>query len=497
MGSLASIILAAGQGTRMKSALPKLLHPIYGRPMAAWSVENARALGADPVALVVGHGADEVRAALGEGLLYVTQAERLGTGHAVLQAREALAGRADTVLVLYGDMPTLRPETLQRMVETHTSRRPAITMLTVHAEDSMGFGRVVRDGAGRVQAIVEEAAATPEILALTELNCGVYCFDAAWLWANLPHIRPTPPKNEYYLTDVAELAVAGGQPVETVTITDVTEVQGINTRVHLARSAEILRARIAERLMLEGVTLVDPATTYVDAGVTVGPDTVIHPNTHLLGKTAIGADCAVGPNAILRDTVVGERCEIVASVLEGATVDDEVDIGPFAHLRPGAHLGRGVHMGNFGEVKNAYLAPGTKMGHFSYVGDAELAGVGVTQGHVASLSRRAATSAVRWARPAAVWWMPSVNHSGRASSDHGTITALRCGAVSRYSASFHASIALFAHGPSVSVVRASTHTSGSSPITSSIAVIRSSSVRLAPAATLAASLVPIISTQHP
>jgi bifunctional UDP-N-acetylglucosamine pyrophosphorylase/glucosamine-1-phosphate N-acetyltransferase len=372
MGTLAGLILAAGQGTRMKSALPKVLHPICGRPMAAWSVENARALGADPVALVVGHGADEVRAALGEGLLYVTQAERLGTGHAVLQAREALAGRADTVLVLYGDMPTLRPETLQRMVETHTSRRPAITMLTVHAEDSMGFGRVVRDGAGRVQAIVEEAAATPEILALTELNCGVYCFDAAWLWANLPHIRPTPPKNEYYLTDVAELAVAGGQPVETVTITDVTEVQGINTRVHLARSAEILRARIAERLMLEGVTLVDPATTYVDAGVTVGPDTVIHPNTHLLGKTAIGADCAVGPNAILRDTVVGERCEIVASVLEGATVDDEVDIGPFAHLRPGAHLGRGVHMGNFGEVKNAYLAPGTKMGHFSYVGDAEL-----------------------------------------------------------------------------------------------------------------------------
>lgn len=372
MGSLASIILAAGQGTRMKSALPKVLHAVCGRPMVTWSVANARALGADPVALVVGHGAERVRETLGDEVLYVTQAEQLGTGHAVLQAKEALEGRADTVLVLYGDMPTLRPETLQRMVETHRTRRPAITMLTVDSADSMGFGRVVRDGEGRVRAIVEEAAATPEILALTELNCGVYCFDAAWLWRHLPLIRPTPPKNEYYLTDVAELAVAGTQAIETVTITDVAEVQGINTRVHLARSEHILRARVAEGLMLDGVTIVDPATTYIDPAVSVGRDTVIHPNTHLLGETVIGADCAVGPNTIVRDTKIGDRCTIVASVLEGATVDDGVEIGPFAHLRPGAHLGEGVHMGNFGEVKNAYLAPGTKMGHFSYVGDAEL-----------------------------------------------------------------------------------------------------------------------------
>ncbi len=372
MGQLACVILAAGQGTRMKSRLPKVLHQVCGRPLVLWSVANARALGAEPIALVVGHGADEVRATVGEGPRYVTQGEQLGTGHAVLTARPAVEGAADTVLVLYGDMPGLRLETLQRMVTLHRQRRPAITMLTVDSADSMGFGRVVRDEAGHVRVIVEEAAATPEVLALTELNCGVYCFDAAWLWKHLPLIRPTPPKNEYYLTDVAELAVASGDSIETVTITDVGEVQGINTRVHLARSEAALQARLRERLMLEGVTLVDPATTYLGPDVTVGPDTVIQPNTHLQGATHIAGGCVVGPNTVVRDTSIGEGCTVLASVLEGAVVEEGVSIGPFAHLRPGAHLGAGVHMGNFGEVKNAYLAPGTKMGHFSYIGDAEL-----------------------------------------------------------------------------------------------------------------------------
>ncbi len=372
MGELACVILAAGQGTRMKSRLPKVLHAVCGRPMILWSVENARALGADPIAVVVGHGAGQVRAAVGDGVRYVTQSEQLGTGHAVLQARQALDGDADTVLALYGDMPALRAETLAHMVALHRERHPAITMLTVDSPDSMGFGRVVRDGTGQVQAIVEEAAASTEVMALTELNCGVYCFDAHWLWSSLPRIRPTPPKQEYYLTDAAALAVADGQAIETVTIADVREVQGINTRVHLARSEGILRARIAERLMLDGVTLIDPSTTYVDANVTVGLDTIIAPNTHLEGRTVIGEGCTLGPNTIIRNTTIGNNCTVLASVLEGATVDDGVSIGPFGHLRSGAHLGAGVHMGNFGEVKNAYLAPGTKMGHFSYVGDAEL-----------------------------------------------------------------------------------------------------------------------------
>ncbi|MFP3896827.1 MAG: bifunctional UDP-N-acetylglucosamine diphosphorylase/glucosamine-1-phosphate N-acetyltransferase GlmU [Anaerolineales bacterium] len=372
MSKIAAVILAAGEGTRMKSSRPKVLHPVVGRPMLLWAVDKARALGAEEVVLVVGEGAEAVKETVGSDVRYVLQAEQLGTGHAALQAREALAGRADSVLVLYADMPALRVETLRRLVRRHQARQPAVTMLSVTSEDSMGFGRVVRDEAGNVREIVEEAVAGPEILAIEELNCGVYCFDAAWLWERLPDVPVTQPKGEYYLTDMVGLAVEDGRPVDAVTIGDVEEVQGINTRVHLARAEGILRRRINEEIMLAGVTLVDPATTYIEAGVRVGRDTIIHPNTHLQGETVIGEGCVIGPHTMVRDTRMGDRCEVMASVLEEAVLEDDVDIGPFGHLRPGAHLGRGVHMGNFGEVKNSYLAPGTKMGHFSYLGDAQL-----------------------------------------------------------------------------------------------------------------------------
>ncbi|NLG51250.1 MAG: bifunctional UDP-N-acetylglucosamine diphosphorylase/glucosamine-1-phosphate N-acetyltransferase GlmU [Chloroflexi bacterium] len=372
MTGFAAVILAAGQGTRMKSSFPKVLHPVAGLPMILWSVQNARTLGADSIALVIGVGAEAVQQTVGDQVLYTVQQEQLGTGHATLQARELLQGRADSVLVLYGDMPTLRLETLQRLVQLHHERRPAVTLLSVLSDDSMGFGRVVRDPDGAVTAIVEEAVATPEILALKELNCGVYCFDADWLWRRLPDVPMTQPKGEYYLTDMVGLAVQDGLPVEVVTITDVTEVQGINNRVHLARAERIMRERIAESLMLDGVTLIDPATTYIEATVRVGRDTVIYPNTVLRGQTVVGEACELGPNSVIQDTTIGDNCRVFASVLEEATLENHVNIGPFGHLRPGAHLGEGVHMGNFGEVKNAYLAPGTKMGHFSYIGDARV-----------------------------------------------------------------------------------------------------------------------------
>jgi len=372
MIDLAAVILAAGQGTRMISDYPKVLHRVLGRPMVLWSIDVARRAGAESLVLVVGVGADEVRSAVGDAVIYAVQEEQLGTGHATLQARDLLLGVSRAVLVLYGDMPTLRAETLAALVERRRATQAAVAILTVESQDSMGFGRIVRDERGQPVAIVEEAVATPDVLAIRELNCGIYCFDAAFLWKYLPLVRPTPPKNEYYLTDMVELAIQAGLPVVAHTIDDVSEVQGINTRAHLARAEGILRRRVNEALMGQGVTLVDPSTAYVEAGVQVGRDTVIHPNTHLQGDTVIGVRCEIGPNTIIRDSVISDDCCVLASVVEGARMDRGSEIGPFGHLRHGAHLGEGVHMGNFGEVKNAHLGPGTKMGHFSYVGDAEI-----------------------------------------------------------------------------------------------------------------------------
>ncbi|MCD6553029.1 MAG: bifunctional UDP-N-acetylglucosamine diphosphorylase/glucosamine-1-phosphate N-acetyltransferase GlmU [Anaerolineae bacterium] len=371
MRQLAVVILAAGESTRMKSSVPKVLHPLAGRPMVWYSVEMATRLSVDRPLLVVGREADAVRRTLGEAVVYVEQTERLGTGHAVLQARPLLAGRSRAVLVCYADMPLLTSDTLARLVDLQQRSGAAIAMLTLLADDPMGFGRVVRETDGRVQAIVEEAVATPEQLAIRELNAGVYCFAADWLWSRLPDLSVSP-KGEYYLTDLVAMAVAEGHRVEALVSEDAEELLGINNRVHLARAEAIMRRRINEQWMLAGVTLVDPAATYIEATVELGADTVIYPNTYLQGMTTVGAECEIGPNTLVRDSQIGERCVIRASVVEEARVEDGVDIGPFSHLRKGAHLGPGVHMGNFGEVKNSYLGPGTKMGHFSYVGDATI-----------------------------------------------------------------------------------------------------------------------------
>ena len=367
------IILAAGQSTRMRSALPKILHPLAGRPMIQYGLDAARALGAGRPILVVGHGAEEVRALLKDAAEYVYQAQRLGTGHAVLQARPLVEPRGGSVMVYYGDMPLLRPETLAALAQVHTEHagRSPLTMLTVHSSNSMGFGRVVRDPAGRILAVVEEAVASAEQKRITELNCGVYCFESAWLWPHLERI-PLNAKGEYYLTDLVEMAAQEGYPIPAWTLEDIEEVQGINDRVHLAQAERIMRRRINERWMRAGVTLSDPEATYIEADVEIGQDTTIYPNTYLRGATRIGPACEIGPQSIVRDASIGARCKVLASVIEEATLEDDVEIGPYGHLRKGAHLAAGVHMGNFGEVKNSYLGPGTKMGHFSYLGDAEV-----------------------------------------------------------------------------------------------------------------------------
>lgn len=369
---ISAVILAAGQGTRMRSNLPKVLHPLLGRPMAWHALEAARQVtGAQPV-MVIGHGADAVRQGLGEqAACYVVQEPQLGTGHAVMQAESLLRGVSDLVLVTYADMPMVSPDTLHQLVAAHQKNPAMITMLTVIATDPRGFGRIVRGADGQVQAIVEEAQATPEQLAIRELNASVYCFSADWLWSALRRI-PLSPKGEYYLTDLVGLAVADGQSVQALVADDPSEMIGVNTRVHLAEAEALLRRRINQQWMLSGVTMVNPEATYIEPGVTIGRDTLLWPETYLRGSTTIGTDCELGPNTIIQDSQVGDGCTILASVLEGATLEGHVEVGPFARLRKGAHLASGVHMGNFGEIKNSYLGPGSKMGHFSYLGDATI-----------------------------------------------------------------------------------------------------------------------------
>ena len=366
-----AVLLAAGQGTRMKSGLPKMLHPICGRPMLSHSLASAMQASDEPPVVVVGHEADQVRGAIFGDVRFVIQDPQLGTGHAVMQAESLLEGKTDYVLVTYGDMPLLQASTLERLVETQKANRGPLTMLTVIAADPRGFGRVLRKSDGTVAAIVEEYAASPEQLKVNELNVGAYCFKADWLWAALHRIKVSP-KGEYYLTDTAELAVQDGLAIQAVVCDDLIETIGINTRVHLAEAESAMRARINRTHMLNGVTLMDPAVTYIEAGVKIGRDTVILPNTYIRGATEIGERNQIGPNSHLLDSKIGNDCTVFMSVMEGAVLEEDVDIGPFARLRKGAHLAKHVHMGNFGEVKDSYLAEGVKMGHFSYIGNATI-----------------------------------------------------------------------------------------------------------------------------
>jgi len=372
MPIITPVLLAAGQGTRMKSTLPKVLHPVCGKPMVAHALQAVRAASQETPVLVIGVGAEAVKNALGDRVRYTLQEKPLGTGHALLQAESLLRGKTDYVLLTYADMPLLRGETLQELVQTLLDApQAALSMLTVLHDDPRGFGRILRKADGSVAAIVEEAAATPEQREIRELNVGAYCFRADWLWDAL-HAIPVSAKGEYYLTDVVDIAVRANLPVLAKQMTDFGETIGVNTRVHLAEAEAAMRRRINLRHMQNGVTMIDPATTYIEADVTLGMDTVIYPNTYLQGKTVIGAECQVGPDSYLRDTQVGDRCRIFKSVLEGALLENEVDMGPFARLRKGAHLRDHVHMGNFGEVKDSTLEAGVKMGHFSYIGNAHI-----------------------------------------------------------------------------------------------------------------------------
>ncbi len=369
---ITAILLAAGQGTRMKSSLPKVLHPIAGKPMIWHALQAISHSTTEKPVVVVGHGAEEVKTYLGDSAQTVLQEPQLGTGHAVMQAESLLKGKSDLVVVCYADMPLLRGETLQKLVDTQRMNSGSMSILTVIADDPRGFGRIIRKGDGTVAAIVEEYVATPDQLQIKELNVGGYCFDSNWLWDALHRIPKNPKKSEYYLTDTVELAAKEGLPVHATVMDDLEETIGVNTRVHLSEVETAMRRRINQSHMLNGVTMIDPSSVYIEADIRIGRDTVIMPNTFLHGKTELGERNVVGPNTIIRDSKIGNGCKILSSVLEGALLENDVDMGPFARLRKGAHLGNHVHMGNFGEVKDSHLEDGVKMGHFSYIGNARI-----------------------------------------------------------------------------------------------------------------------------
>ncbi len=356
----------------MKSSLPKVLHPLCGKPIVWHVLEALKSATTDKPVVVIGHGADEVKKYLGDSADCVLQEPQLGTGHAAMQAESLLKNKTDFIIVTYADMPLLSGETFARLVETQRLNPGPFSLITVFADDPHGFGRILRNDDGTVQAIVEEYVATPEQQKIKELNVGAYCFNADWLWNALHRIPKNEKKGEYYLTDVVELAVKDNLPVQAVVHDDFSETIGINTRVHLAEAEAAMRMRVNREHMLNGVSMADPLSTYIDAGVRIGKDTTIMPNTYIYGESEMGEGNVIGPNTIIRDSKIGNRCKVLASVLEGARLEDDVDMGPFARLRKGAHLKSHVHMGNFGEVKDSTLEEGVKMGHFSYIGNAKI-----------------------------------------------------------------------------------------------------------------------------
>src|SRR5438309_10236115 len=377
MNGLTTVILAAGEGKRMRSRTPKVLHQLCGRPLISYPLRLAQTL-ADRVVLVVGPNADGVRALAGDGVTTVEQRERLGTGHAVLQAKGACPA-AGPLLVLAADMPLLQLETLERLVEHHRATNAAATVLTAVVDRPQGYGRILRQG-GRVKRIVEDRDATDDQKKITEINTSVYCFEARRLWKALAEVRPDNEQGEYYLTDVIGILAKAGGRIEAVVAGDPAEALGINDRKQLAAVAAILRRRILDRLMTDGVTIVDPASTYIEDTVTIGPDSVVYPQVVIEGVTTFGAECVVGSGSQISASRLGDRVHLRPyCVLTEATVEDGAQLGPFCHLRPLCHVGPGAKVGNFVEMKKSRIGRGSKVPHLSYVGDATV-GEGVNIG---------------------------------------------------------------------------------------------------------------------
>ncbi|MGE8001591.1 bifunctional UDP-N-acetylglucosamine diphosphorylase/glucosamine-1-phosphate N-acetyltransferase GlmU [Lysinibacillus sp. NPDC093190] len=372
MSNIFAVILAAGQGTRMKSKLYKVLHPVCGKPMVQHVVDHIQTLDVNRIVTVVGHGAEKVKQQLGDKSEYVLQAEQLGTAHAVQQAEAILASEEGTTLVVCGDTPLIRPETMQALFEHHQAKNAKATILTAIAENPTGYGRILRGDNGQVEQIVEQKDASAEQQLVKEINTGTYCFDNKALFETLKLVKNDNAQGEYYLPDVIEILQKQGDVVEAYVTEDFEETLGVNDRVALSQAETLMRTRINEKHMRNGVTIINPEATYISVDAMIGRDTVIQPGSMIEGTTVIGEDCIIGPNTQIIDSRIGDRTTVHSSVVRESAVAEDTAIGPFANIRPLSDIGSHVKIGNFVEVKKSKLGNDTKVSHLSYIGDAEI-----------------------------------------------------------------------------------------------------------------------------
>ena len=366
-----TIILAAGKGTRMKSKLPKVLHKVGGKPMLQKVIDAAKAAGSNREVVVIGSGAELVEEKI-SGVEFALQAEQLGTGHAVLCAKEKFANSSGTVLILCGDTPLVTGELLSGLVREHQEKNFAATVLTAKMPDATGYGRIIREADGTFKKIVEHKDATDTEKNIREVNSGIYCFNAKKLFETLGKVKNDNAQGEYYLPDVLTLLKNAGEKIGAVVADDYTETLGINSRVQLAEAEKILRQRKNFELMNEGVTIIDPATTFIDSEVEIGRDTIIYPNTFIEGNTKIGEDCEIGPSTRLTNMIVGDGVTAHFSYCHDSEICEGVTLGPYVHIRPGSKISRGVKIGNFVEVKNSNVGEGSKLPHLQYIGDCDM-----------------------------------------------------------------------------------------------------------------------------
>ena len=382
MEDLSTIILAAGKGTRMKSDLVKVLHPLLGVPMLSYPIDlSLNGINSGKTIVVVGYQGEKIRAHfIDDRLTFVDQGDPIGTGHAVLCTEDHLKGFKGRVLILCGDVPLLKRDTVRRFIDAHKSSGSTITVMTAILEDPAGYGRIVRMDGGLIGRIVEEKDASPPEMAIREVNAGIYCVDSPFLFEALRRVSTDNAQGEYYLTDIVAIANQQGKRAYGFAVEDPTEVMGINTRVDLAKADEILRNELLTQMMLDGVTIVDPKTTYIDKTVRVGRDTTIYPNCYLQGETIIGERCIVEPNSQITDSKIsGDVVIKTSSVIAESTIEDGASIGPFARLRPGTVVKRTARIGNFVEVKKSVIGEGSKANHLTYLGDTTV-GKGVNVG---------------------------------------------------------------------------------------------------------------------